>query len=275
MKVPLWWKTHLKLSKTHFCWSQPLLASLSEWKCIFGVKQMRCWPHWCLPACNLAALTWTLSHHSSFKTTSSKSFCRRARSLLPPQRNAAAPVKPHNDQLTVMMAWIDRGTTLSSLGGLAGGLKSTPAISPPFERTLSLKVLHACAAKMGQERALMVLFGGFLQNAWDGSATQLIVLHKFLHRSSAEEIICSISGLPGFNGVSINMFVQNELTVAVMSRNYLFVCCLTCLGLPVSQHKLWWDHIFLIISQTTDFSPDFAFHVYKMLKLKPNTVTWQ
>lgn len=84
----------------------------------------------------------------------------------------------------------------------------------------------------------MVLFGGFLQNAWDGSATQLIVLHKFLHRSSAEEIICSISGLPGFNGVNINMFVQNELTVAVMSRNDLFVCCLTCLGLSVSQHKL-------------------------------------
>lgn len=41
--------------------------------------------------------------------------------LVAPQRNAVGPIKLHNDQSTIIVAWMHRGTTLASLGELAGG----------------------------------------------------------------------------------------------------------------------------------------------------------
>lgn len=62
-----------------------------------------------------------------------------------PPRNAVGPIKLRNDQSTLIVACVYHGTTLASVAGghflFFKGLKSTPAISAPLQRTLSLEGL--------------------------------------------------------------------------------------------------------------------------------------
>lgn len=162
-------------------------------------------------------LVCTLTRKPESCNSPCREWCVLGKTLLPLQRNVDSPIKLRNDQLTVIVASIYRGSTLSSLDGpgwqpfLPERLKSTPAISPPIVWTFSMKGLSIFAAKTGRERTLMMLFGGFLQNAWDCSATRLIVSDQL--RSCFAQYQTDV-------GI-INMFMQNIPIVTVMSTNDL------------------------------------------------------
>lgn len=153
-----------------------------------------------------------------------------------PQRNAVGPINLHNDQSTVIVAWIYRGTTLASLGGLAGGhflfrkaLNPPLQFQPPFSELCHWKVLHASTAITVREWSLMGLFREPLQNAWDWAVPPSSLCYTNLEVPSLE--LCWGNcwlNIRGFWPTCLR-HAYAKYTCALMSascRNNLSRCCM-------------------------------------------------
>lgn len=225
---------------------------------MFGAKQ-RCFYRFNyhgglpLPACNLAAL----SHHSCRKwlhyLVCTQTIKTRATQILrvSVQRSTAspgklsswcprrgmllAPVKLHNDQSTVIVAWIYHGTTLASLGSLT--LAFSKALNPSLQFQLPFSELShwRVSAKTGRDRALMLLFQERLLNAWDWASPPSSMCHIGLEVPLQKVCWGNHRACLALDGGNIRRFMSDILRVAEMGT--------CCIFRHIAVSQLVWDYL--------------------------------